>query len=264
MDNLKVFNNQQLIPLKENETGEVLVNGRDIYEFLKVQQDFSDWIKKQFQMIGAEENKDFTCFPFKREGNNATLIEYALTLDSAKEICMVAGVAPRTNDETKKLSREARQYFIKVEKAWNSPEMIMKRALEIANKTVENLRLENHEQKKQLEEQKPKVLFAEAVSTSKTSILVGELAKILKQNGVDMGQNKLFKWLRDNGYLVRRTGSDYNMPTQYSMSLGLFEVKQTAITHSDGHISISKTPKITGKGQEYFINKFIKNHYISL
>ncbi|MFX0548212.1 phage antirepressor KilAC domain-containing protein [Hathewaya histolytica] len=264
MDNLKVFNNQQLIPLKENEIGEVLVNGRDIYEFLKVQQDFSDWIKKQFQMIGAEENKDFTCFPFKREGNNATLIEYALTLDSAKEICMVAGVAPRTNEETKKLSREARQYFIKVEKAWNSPEMIVKRALEIANKTVENLRLENHEQKKQLEEQKPKVLFAEAVSTSKTSILVGELAKILKQNGVDMGQNKLFKWLRDNGYLVRRTGSDYNMPTQYSMSLGLFEVKQTAITHSDGHISISKTPKITGKGQEYFINKFIKNHYISL
>lgn len=264
MDNLKVFNNQQLIPLKENETGEVLVNGRDIYEFLKVQQDFSDWIKKQFQMIGAEENKDFTCFPFKREGNNATLIEYALTLDSAKEICMVAGVAPRTNEETKKLSREARQYFIKVEKAWNSPEMIVKRALEIANKTVENLRLENHEQKKQLEEQKPKVLFAEAVSTSKTSILVGELAKILKQNGVDIGQNKLFKWLRDNGYLVRRAGSDYNMPTQYSMSLGLFEVKQTAITHSDGHISISKTPKITGKGQEYFINKFIKNHYISL
>lgn len=109
---------------------------------------------------------------------------------------------------------------------------------------------------KQIERQKPKVLFADAVTASETSILVGELAKILSQNGIDTGQNRLFKWLRDNGYLIRRKGTDYNMPTQYSMNLGLFEVKETSITHSDGHISISKTSKVTGKGQIYFINKF--------
>lgn len=126
-------------------------------------------------------------------------------------------------------------------------------------KALKNLKLQNAEQKKQLEEQKPKVLFADAVSTSHTSILVGELAKILKQNGVDVGQNRLFKWLRDNKYLIKRKGTDYNMPTQYSMDLELFEVKETSIIHVDGHISITKTPKITGKGQVYFINKFIKD-----
>lgn len=109
----------------------------------------------------------------------------------------------------------------------------------------------------QIEEQKQKVLFADAVSASKTSILVGELAKILKQNGIDIGQNRLFEWLRKNNYLISRKGTDYNMPTQYSMELGLFEVKETTITHSDGHISVSKTPKITGKGQQYFVSKFL-------
>ncbi|MEK3788780.1 phage antirepressor KilAC domain-containing protein [Paenibacillus sp. FSL K6-1230] len=108
----------------------------------------------------------------------------------------------------------------------------------------------------QIEQDKPKVLFADAVSASKTSILVGELAKILKQNGVQMGQKRLFSWLRDNGFLIRRNGTDYNMPTQRSMEMGLFEIKETSITHSDGHITINKTPKITGKGQVYFINKF--------
>lgn len=112
---------------------------------------------------------------------------------------------------------------------------------------------------KQIEEQKPKVLFADAVSSSHTSVLVGDLAKIIKQNGVNIGANRLFQWLRQEGYLIKRNGTDYNMPTQYSMDLGLFQVKETSITHSDGHISISKTPKVTGKGQVYFINKFIEN-----
>ena len=103
----------------------------------------------------------------------------------------------------------------------------------------------------------PKVLFADAVTTSHTSILVGELAKIVKQNGVDMGQNRLFEWLRSNGYLIRRQGTDYNMPTQRSMELGLFEIKETAVTHSDGHTTVSKTPKVTGKGQCYFIARLL-------
>lgn len=108
-----------------------------------------------------------------------------------------------------------------------------------------------------MEEQKPKVLFAESVEAAKTSILIGELAKLLKQNGINIGQNRLFEWLRNNGYLIRRQGSDYNMPTQRAMEMGLFEIKETTITHSDGHIHVSKTPKVTGKGQVYFVNLFV-------
>ena len=111
---------------------------------------------------------------------------------------------------------------------------------------------------KQIEEQKSAVIFTDAVVTSKNSILIGELAKLLKQNGIKMGQNRLFEWMRQNGYLIRRQGSDYNMPTQKSMELGLFEIKETCITHSDGHIHVSKTPKVTGKGQVYFINKILR------
>ncbi|BAK21873.1 phage repressor protein/antirepressor Ant [Melissococcus plutonius] len=109
-----------------------------------------------------------------------------------------------------------------------------------------------------IQELKPKALFADSVSASHTSILVGELAKLLKQNGVDMGQNKLFAWLRDNGYLIRRKGTDYNMPTQRSMEMELFEIKETSINRSNGTTSISKTPKVTGKGQVYFVNKFCR------
>lgn len=109
----------------------------------------------------------------------------------------------------------------------------------------------------QIEQMKPKALFADAVSTSDTPILVGELAKILHQNGVSMGQNRMFRWLRDNGYLISKKGTSYNMPTQRAMELGLFKIKENAITHSDGHVTITKTPKVTGKGQVYFVNKFI-------
>lgn len=108
-----------------------------------------------------------------------------------------------------------------------------------------------------IEQDKPKVLFADSVTASKTSILVGELAKLLKQNGVDIGQNRLFERLRQDGYLIRRQGTDYNMPTQRAMELGLFEIKETSITHADGHISVSKTPKVTGRGQVYFVERFL-------
>lgn len=155
---------------------------------------------------------------------------------------------------------------IKINRRWEELErqsqfqipQTMSEALRLAAQQAEQI--EN--QQKQLEAQKPKVLFADAVSASSTSILVGELAKLIKQNGVDTGQNRLFEWMRDNGYLISRYGSDYNMPTQKSMNLGLFEIKETSITHSNGHISVSKTPKVTGKGQQYFINKLIANPII--
>lgn len=111
---------------------------------------------------------------------------------------------------------------------------------------------------KQIEEMKPKALFADAVATSHTSILVGELAKILKQNGIDMGQKRLFAWLREKGYLIKRQGTDYNMPTQKAMDLGLFEIKEGSYVNGSGVNITTKTPKVTGKGQQYFINKFLQ------
>ena len=139
-----------------------------------------------------------------------------------------------------------------IEKVLSDPDTIIKLATDLK---------EEQQKRKALEakaaEDKPKVLFADAVATAKTSILIGELAKLLKQNGVDMGQNRLFKWLRDNGYLVKREGVDYNAPTQKSMNLGLFEVKESVINQPDGGIRISKTTKVTGKGQQYFVNKFL-------
>lgn len=110
----------------------------------------------------------------------------------------------------------------------------------------------------QITEMKPKALFADAVAVSHSSILIGELAKIMKQNGVKIGQNRLFEWMRVNGYLISGNRSDKNMPTQKSLELGLFKIKETVINHSDGHTTINKTPKVTGKGQQYFINKFLK------
>ncbi len=110
-----------------------------------------------------------------------------------------------------------------------------------------------------IEEQKPKVIFSNAVSASHTSILVGDFAKLMRQNGLNFGQNRMFAWLRENGYLISRKGNSWNMPTQKAMDLGLFEIKETTINHSDGHISINKTPKITGKGQLYFADKLLNN-----
>lgn len=127
---------------------------------------------------------------------------------------------------------------------------IMAKAILLAQKTIEG-------QKAQIDEMTPKALFADAVSASSTSILVGDLAKLIRQNGMDIGQNRLFDWLRNNGYLIRAKGMSWNMPTQRSMDMGLFEVKETSITHSDGHISVNKTVKVTGKGQIYFVNKLV-------
>lgn len=147
-----------------------------------------------------------------------------------------------------------------LEQALTSPDFLIKLATQLKTEQEKNKKLETtiNKQSELMERAKPLVCFANSVKTANTSILIGELAKILKQNGVNIGQNRLFAWLRENGYLVSRKGSDYNMPTQKSMELGLFEIKETTINHSDGHISISKTPKISGKGQVYFVNKFLK------
>ena len=137
----------------------------------------------------------------------------------------------------------------------------MARALKMANSRIGSLEERTVHLEQKIEKDKPKVLFADAVSTSQNTILIGDLAKILRQNGVEMGPNRLFQWLRENGYLIKQKGSAYNMPTQKSMELGLFKIKETCITHSDGHTSVNRTPKVTGKGQIYLVNKILKKQY---
>lgn len=235
----------EIIKINQNEQGDVQVSARQLYQALGIKKRFSAWFETNSNQL--IENEDYTSVLSGTEVQNnggtqlRQLQDYALTIDAAKQIAMMSG--------TEK-GKEVRMYFIQVEKAWNSPDQIMARALQISK-----LKLENKD--KLIAELKPKAVFADAVSASHTSILVGELAKILKQNGIEMGQNKLFSWLRENGFLIKRKGTDYNMPTQRSMEQQLFEIKETSIAHSDGHTSINKTPKVTGKGQQFFVNKFL-------
>ena len=217
------------------------VSARDLHDFLEVKTAYKDWFPRMCE-YGFTEGEDFCSFLSESTGGRPAQ-DAVLTIDMAKEICMI-----QRNEKGK----QARQYFLQIEKDWNSPEKVMARALQIAETKLKTLETK-------VAADAPKVLFADAVSASHTSILVGELAKLLKQNGVEIGQHRLFAWLRENGYLIRRNGSDFNMPTQRSMELGLFTVKETAITRSDGAVTVSKTPKVTGKGQQYFIQKFLGN-----
>ena len=145
-----------------------------------------------------------------------------------------------------------------LERALTSPDFLIELATQLKTEQEQRRRLETTvaAQSKQMEQDKPKVLFADSVAASRSSILIGELAKLIKQNGVDMGQKRLFQWMRENGYLIKRCGSEYNLPTQRSMELGLMEIKETSVIHS-GYTTISKTPKVTGKGQVYFINLLV-------
>ena len=235
----------ELISVTLNEDQEPIVSGRQLHQALGVKTPYSMWFDRMVG-YGFVENQDFLLNNFVKQtgrgGHNK--IDHVLKLDMAKEIAMIQ----RTDK-----GKEVRQYFIQVEKDFNSPEKIMARALKIADRKI--IKLEAT-----IEEQRPKVIFANAVSASRTSILVGEFAKLMRQNGVNLGQNRMFAWLRENGYLINRQGSDRNMPTQKSMELGLFEIKETTINHSDGHISINKTPKITGKGQLYFSDKLLNRN----
>lgn len=222
-----------------------LVSARDLHEFLEIGARYNDWFPRMME-YGFTEGVDFNLLKNERvqmEGNRAvsrTVYDAALTIDMAKELCMI--------QRTEK-GKQARQYFLQLERDWNSPEKVMARALQIADRKIKNLEIK-------IEEDKPKVLFADAVAASQTSILVGDLAKLIRQNGVEIGQTRLFKWLRDNKYLCA-TGERYNMPTQRSMDMKLFEVKETTINNPDGSIRTTRTPKVTGKGQTYFVDAFL-------
>lgn len=241
----------ELIKININEKMEQVVSGRELHERLDIKTKYKDWFPRMVE-YGFVENIDFVAIAQKKataQGNETTFIDHILTLEMAKQLCMLA-----RNEK----GMEFRKYFIRVETAWNDPSQIMARALQIANKTIDNCKVEIKQLENKIEEDKPKVLFAETIETARTSILVGELAKLIKQSGYDIGSNRLFSWLRENGYLIRRKGSDYNMPTQKSMELKLFEIKEGTRISGDGSIKITKTPKVSGKGQIYFINLFKK------
>lgn len=236
-------NISQMFNIQEKENGEIAISGRELHEALEIKTQYTKWFERMTE-YGYQENIDYIAISQKRltaQGNVTTYIDHALTIDTAKEIAMI---------QRNEIGRAVRQHFIRIEDAWNSPEMIVERALQIQTNKVEKLEA-------QVEEDKPKVLFADSVVGSQSSILVGELAKLLKQNGVDIGQNRLFEWMRENGYLIKQKGENYNLPTQRSADLEIMDIKKRTINNPDGSSQITRTTKITGKGQQYFINKFL-------
>ena len=224
----------------------ITISARQLHEGLEVGTKFKDWFPRMCE-YGFDEGTDFNPLKFEQvrlEGDREVkreLQDYQITIDMAKEIAML--------QRTEK-GKEIRQKLIQLEKDWNSPQKVMARALVMANKEIDTLRIDN-------ERMKPKEIFTDAVSASSTSILVGDLAKILKQNGIEIGQRRLFAWMREKGYLIKRKGNDWNMPTQKAMELKLFEIKESVHLNSSGCNVTTKTPKVTGKGQVYFINKFL-------
>ena len=220
------------------DTEQPTVSARELHEKLNIDSNFTTWFKRMCE-YGFEEGKDF--FPKMEESTGGRPSkEFDVNIDMAKQICMIQ----RTPE-----GRECRQYFIDLEKSWNTPELVMARGLKAAQKMIA-------EQDKIIERMRPKEIFADAVATSKQSILIGQLAKLICQNGHEIGQKRLFKWMRENGYLMK-SGSDYNMPMQRYVEQGLFEIKESSIANPDGSTRLTRTTKVTGKGQQYFINKFL-------
>ena len=220
------------------------VSARALHEQLNIGTEFRKWFPRMVE-YGFTENEDYERVYQKCPtlGGEQEMVDYKISMDMAKQICMIQ----RTPE-----GKKVRQYLIDLEKAWNTPELIMARALKVANCQIEALTKANDVLVQDVERMKPKEIFADAVATSKSSILVGELAKLIKQNGVDIGQNRLFAWLREHGYLLSS-----NIPSQKAMELKLFEVLERTVNNPDGSVRTTQTTKVTGKGQQYFINKFL-------
>lgn len=232
----------ELIPTHENENGEILVSGRELYLYLEVKTPYTQWFERMID-YGFSENVDFIGLSQKSEkpfGGRPT-IDHHLKLDMAKEISMV-----QRSDKGK----EARQYFLEIERRWNSPEMIMKRALEFADKRVKQLEIEQ-------EQNKPYTNFGLIVSNSDGAINIGEFCKnVFEEHGINIGRNKMFKWLRENGYLIT-AGREKNNPKQKYIEQGLFKSIPTIVARSTGNIQESTT-LITGKGQIKVTEKLLE------
>lgn len=237
----------ELIPI--NYDGEQpMISARDLHKALGIKERFSAWFARYSDCF--EKEVDFTGVGKPTSVNNGAeimLSDYSITTDMAKHISMMT--------KTEK-GKEMRQYFIDLEKAWNTPEQVFARALKMADQTIAKLKDTNKSLAEKIEADRPKTIFADAVSASHTSILIGDLAKLICQNGYQIGQKRLFQWMRDNGYLMV-SGSSRNMPKQKYVEQGLFEIKESNVQNPDGSVRITRTTKVSGKGQLYFVNKFL-------
>lgn len=248
-EQMMTTNNNALVSLKieVNDKQEQTVSGRALHEFLEVKTRYNDWFKRMTE-YGFTENVDYFPFTQKRVSGNASgiqvLQDHKLTINMAKELCMLA---------RSERGKKARQYFIQCEKAWNEPQAVMARALQMSQRVLAETQ---EKMNKYITENQPKIDFANAVTASKDCIYIRELAKILQQNGYNTGEKRLYKWLRDNGYLIKdRRDRDYNQPTQRAQQLKIFKVNKTVYETSLGEMT-STTTLVTPKGQQYFIGKF--------
>lgn len=251
---IKVFSNEEFGSIRRVEIdGEYWLSGKDVAQAL-------GYAKPENALSAHVDDEDKTTTLVQGTGSNykskATVINesglYSLVLSSklpsAKKFkrWVTSEVLPSVRKHGAYMTPET------LEAAILNPDYLLKVATALKEETDKRKALES-----KVQADAPKVLFADSVAASTSTILISELAKILRQNGVNTGEKRLFRWMRENGYLVKRNGTDYNMPTQLSMELGILKVKETVVCHSDGHTSISKTPKVTGKGQTYFLNKFL-------
>ena len=250
MNELKIIDEREVL-------GKQLRIYGDFENPLFLAKDVAEWIdydkEKVGQMLNSIDNDEKITSPIYYSGQVRNM--WFVTEEGLYEVLMQSRkpIAKKFKKKVKEILKDVRKYgMYATDELLDNPDLIIKMATRLKEEKAKNKELED-----KMKEDKPKVLFADAVATSQSSILVGDLAKILKQNGIETGQKRLFSKLRDEGYLIKQNGMSYNMPTQKSMELELFEIKETAVTHSDGHISINKTVKVTGKGQQYFINLFL-------
>lgn len=234
---------EQLIPVNVDSPDRITVSARDLHAALEVKTLFKDWFPRMLE-YGFENGRDFNPLKIEQvrlEGSREvtrTVDDAEITIEMAKEICML---------QRSEKGKQARQYFIQLEKAWNSPEKVMARALQIASDKIKGLQAK-------IEEDAPAVRFANAITGCDTNILVRDMAKLLKQNGVDTGEKRFYWTLRNDGFLIKG-GSDYNMPTQRAMEMGLFFVKETPRFTKESGI-IDRVTTVTPAGQRYFLNRY--------
>ena len=222
------------------------VSARELHEKLKIGTPYHKWFPRMCE-YGFVENLDYIVTDknvHNSNGGRQTVKDAEISVDMAKQICMIQ----RTPE-----GKQCRQYLIDLEKAWNTPEQVMARALKMADGTINRLKEDNAKLLDDNRRMKPKEIFADAVSTSDSSMLVRDVAKMIRQNGVQLGEKRFYKWLREKGYICQRS----TVPTQKAMELGLFEIVVRTVERGNGLPLETKTTKITGKGQQYFINKFL-------
>lgn len=232
-------NISQIIKVDEDN---MTISARDLHEALDVKTAFKDWFPRMCE-YGFSEGIDF-CSKMSESTGGRPAMDADISIDMAKEICMI--------QRTEK-GKEIRKYFIDLEKAWNTPEQVMARALKIADRSIEQLKAQNRALAADNDRMKPKEIFADAVSSSHSTILIRDLAKLLRQNGVEIGEKRLYQWMRDNGYIIKNS----RQPTQRAMEMGLLEVVERTVLRGDDNPFMTSTTKVTGKGQQYFVNKLL-------